>query len=65
MKAVQLTAILFMVANTIYAADELNVEFLEWLGQTADVEELGIDMNDMLTEQEQKSDTENNAENSI
>jgi hypothetical protein len=52
-----------MASNTINAADELNVEFLEWLGQTAEVEELGMDMNDILTEQEQKADAENNAEN--
>jgi hypothetical protein len=63
MKAAQLTAILLMASNTINAADELNVEFLEWLGQTAEVEELGMDMNDILTEQEQKADAENNAEN--
>jgi hypothetical protein len=63
MKVAQLTAILLMASNTINAADELNVEFLEWLGQTAEVEELGMDMNDILTEQEQKADAENNAEN--
>ena len=63
MTAAQLTAILLMASNTINAADELNVEFLEWLGQTAEVEELGMDMNDILTEQEQKADAENNAEN--
>jgi hypothetical protein len=63
MKVAQLIAILLMASNTINAADELNVEFLEWLGQTAEVEELGMDMNDILTEQEQKADAENNAEN--
>ncbi len=59
MNAAGLTVVLLMLANTNHASDELvDIEFLEWLGQTAEVEELGMDINALLEEQEKQKERE-------
>ncbi len=35
--------------------EELDLEFLEWLGQTAEIEELGVDIDNLLLAKEQAS----------
>ena len=63
MNAAGLTVVLLMLANTNHASDELvDIEFLEWLGQTAEVEELGMDINALLEEQEKQKEHEDIAE---
>ena len=49
------------------AEEPLDVEFLEWLGQMAEVEELGVDIEQLLMSKEQafkdeQSETKNNDE---
>ena len=40
------------------AEEPLDLEFLEWLGQTAEVEELGVDIEQWLLSKEQASEDE-------
>lgn len=56
---------LILLAVIANADDEaLDAEFLEWLGQAAEVEELGVDINGLLDAQEQQPQSESNEENS-
>jgi hypothetical protein len=48
-----------MLSAVARAAEEpLDLEFLEWLGQMAEVEELGVDIEQLLRSKEQASDDE-------
>jgi hypothetical protein len=48
---------LLMVTALTRAADEpLDLEFLEWLGQMAEVEELGVDIEQLLLSKEQTTE---------
>jgi hypothetical protein len=50
---------LLMLSAVARAAEEpLDLEFLEWLGQMAEVEELGVDIEQLLRSKEQASDDE-------
>ena len=56
---------IIMLSAVCHAEDEtLDVEFLEWLGQVAEVEELGVDVNGLLDAQEQQPQSANDEENS-
>ena len=57
-------ALLFLFTQAQAMAEEsLDMEFLEWLGQTASIDELGIDVDLLLQQQENKqTDDENEAE---
>jgi hypothetical protein len=47
-----------MLAALAHADDEpLDLEFLEWLGQMVEVEELGVDIEKLLLAKEQASET--------
>lgn len=48
-----LLIIMTMYSNTATASDEpLDVAFLEWLGETAEVEELGMDIDKLIESKE-------------
>jgi hypothetical protein len=51
-------ALLMVTALTRAAEQPLDLEFLEWLGQMAEVEELGVDIEQLLLSKEQTSDEE-------
>ena len=51
-------ALLMVTALTTAAEEPLDLEFLEWLGQMAEVEELGVDIEQLLLSKEQPSDDE-------
>lgn len=49
-------AAMVLFSKTGAGSDEHpDMDFLEWLGQVSDVEELGIDVDDLLTLQESES----------
>ena len=49
----RLAVVLLLLSNTGNASDKLpDVEFLEWLGQVTEVEDLGMNINEMLEERE-------------
>ena len=51
-------ALLMVTALTTAAEEPLDLDFLEWLGQMAEVEELGVDIEQLLLSKEQTSDEE-------
>ena len=58
-------ALLFLFTQAQAMAEEsLDMEFLEWLGQTASIDELGIDVDLLLLQQQEnkQTDDENEAE---
>ena len=62
LNALRLAAVLALIATTINASDELpDIEFLEWLGQVTEVEDLGMDINEILEEREE-TQSESNTE---
>ena len=44
------------------AEDSLDAAFLEWLGQTAELEELGVDIESLIEEQEQTTPSQDDEE---
>lgn len=55
MRNIRIALLLFSTA--LHAAEEpLDLEFLEWLGQMAEVEELGVDIEKLLPSVEQASE---------
>lgn len=62
-QAVLIAVILFVLGqNTARAEEELDLEFLEWLGQTAEVEELGVDVDKWLISKQQSAEAQDAAE---
>ncbi len=57
--------LLVAVANVSASEEQLDPEFLEWLGQTAEVEELGVDVDKWLISNQQDSDKQDAAEKSL
>ncbi|MFT6304618.1 MAG: hypothetical protein ACI9XK_003656 [Granulosicoccus sp.] len=56
---------LFVLSGVAQSAEEpLDPEFLEWLGQMAEVEELGVDIEQFLLSREQASEDEEAEEKS-
>lgn len=54
-----------MLSGVAQSAEEpLDPEFLEWLGQMAEVEELGVDIEQFLLSREQASEDEEAEEKS-
>ncbi len=54
-------ALLFFLTQAQALAEEsLDMEFLEWLGQTASIDELGIDVDLLLQQQENKQTEDEN-----
>lgn len=54
------SVLLFMMLffkNSLAAEESLDLAFLEWLGQTAEVEELGVDIEELLLQKEGSQDT--------
>lgn len=56
--ALKIACLLLLGPTSGNAAEELNLEFLEWLGQTTEVEEMGVDVNKWLLSKEQKAETD-------
>ena len=50
--------LLLLGVASVDAAGEPDLEFLEWLGQTTEVEEMGVDVNKWLLSKEQKAETD-------
>ena len=50
--------LLLLGVTSVNAAEEPDFEFLEWLGQTTEVEEMGVDVNMWLLSKEQKAETD-------
>lgn len=49
--------LMVLVSLEIFASDEpLDIEFLEWLGQRVEIEELGVDVDDWDNTEEQGSE---------
>lgn len=44
--------------------ETVDIEFLEWLGQAGDIEDLGVDINELLAAQEKKAQSESDEEES-
>lgn len=62
-QAMLIAVILFVLGqNTVQAEEELDLEFLEWLGQTAEVEELGVDVDKWLISKQQSAEAQEAAE---
>ncbi len=63
-KQAMLIAVILLVLgqNTVQAEEELDLEFLEWLGQTAEVEELGVDVDKWLISKQQSAEAQEAAE---
>ena len=62
LKALRLTAVLALISTISIASDELpDIEFLEWLGQVTEVEDLGMNINELLEEREE-TQSEGNTE---
>lgn len=62
-QAMLIAVILFVLGqNTARAEEELDLEFLEWLGQTAEVEELGVDVDKWLISKQQSAEAQDAAE---
>ncbi len=62
-QAMLIAVILFVLSqNTVQAEEELDLEFLEWLGQTAEVEELGVDVDKWLISKQQSAEAQEAAE---
>ena len=62
MKIIGIIMLIFSFHKTVISAEEaLDVEFLEWLGQTAEIEDLGMDIGKLIESQEQP-DTTNDVE---
>lgn len=62
-QAILIAVILFVLGqNTVQAEEELDLEFLEWLGQTAEVEELGVDVDKWLISKQQSAEAQEAAE---
>ncbi|MFK8076965.1 MAG: hypothetical protein AB8B84_10295 [Granulosicoccus sp.] len=62
-QAMLIAVILFVIGqNTVQAEEELDLEFLEWLGQTAEVEELGVDVDKWLISKQQSAEAQEAAE---
>lgn len=64
MKSPILIFILLVVFKLAVAADEpLDMDLLEWLGETAEAEELGVDIENLLQSQEDSEQkTEENSQ---
>lgn len=58
--------IVLMFASNASSVDVIpNIEFLEWLGQTAEMEELGVDVDKLIDIQQQDdNDSDLNSEES-
>ncbi|MFT4727431.1 MAG: hypothetical protein ACI9UN_001926 [Granulosicoccus sp.] len=56
--AVKITGIAFLMFTALArsAEEPLDLEFLEWLGQLAEVEEFGVDIEQLLLSKEQASE---------
>ena len=63
-QAMLIAVILYVFGqNTVQAEEEeLDLEFLEWLGQTAEVEELGVDVDKWLISKQQSAEAQEAAE---
>lgn len=62
-QAMLIAAVLFLLSqNKVKAEEELDLEFLEWLGQTAEVEELGVDVDKWLLSKQQSDQSQEAAE---
>jgi len=62
-QAMLIAVILYVLGqNTVQAEEELDLEFLEWLGQTAEVEELGVDVDKWLISKQQSAEAQEAAE---
>ena len=45
--------IILMLSNSVYAeTDSLDLVFLEWLGETAELEEMGVDIEQLIQDKE-------------
>lgn len=56
MRTLLILAAMIVFSKTTTGSDENpDMDFLEWLGQVSDVEELGVDVDDLLELQESKS----------
>ena len=64
LRAKVITGLILMSAVCQANDEALDAEFLEWLGQVAEVEELGVDINGLLDAQEQQPQSESDEENS-
>lgn len=54
---VQMIAALISLSNVGLASDELpDPDFLEWLGMTAEVEELGVDVDSLISSRKDESE---------
>jgi hypothetical protein len=52
-----MTAALLTFANVVYTADDdPDTEFLEWLGQLSEVEELGVDIDALIDDRAEDVD---------
>jgi len=50
---------MLLTPNAVLATEEsLDLAFLEWLGETAEMEEMGIDIDKLLQQQEQDAEQE-------
>lgn len=54
--------LILLSLNRAIAEEELDLEFLEWLGQTAEVEELGVDVDKWLLSKQQSAEAQEAAE---
>ncbi len=62
-QAMLIAVILYVLGqSTVQAEEELDLEFLEWLGQTAEVEELGVDVDKWLISKQQSAEAQEAAE---
>ena len=57
-------ALLLLCALARAADEPLDLEFLEWLGQLTEVEELGVDIEQLLLSKEQASEVAGAEDNS-
>ena len=56
---------IMMASNAALAAEEpLEIEFLEWLGASSEVENLGVDIDSLIQEQEQQGSESQSEESS-
>lgn len=60
LKSSVILMVLIISKNALAAEESLDLAFLEWLGETAEIEELGIDIDTLLQQlennKEQKSE---------
>lgn len=55
----KLIAMLFAASGMVLAADENpDLEFLEWLGQVAEVEAMGVDVDSLMDNQSETEESE-------